>query len=738
MAGPDEFVNRRGRSRWDKLAAVVAMASLAAAGALAVMLAVRRVASYDLGYHLAYGDQLLDTGRIVQSNHFIWTPITQENVSGPQGLGPSCTYDAETKTYRFVNANWLSQAAMAAVNRHTGGMRGLWVMPIAMVAAIFAMIVFAMRRGGVGWHLIAAGVLLTAMTAYERFSLRPELFGYLVLVAQWVLLASPRFGWRAAAGVIALQVLAVNFHSYFLLGIAVSGAMLAGPLARWVWARAVTRADTGEPPGRLKWLAIAAGGCAVASLANPWLLRGALMPVRALLFIRAHDIAGTPPDAPGIHPWAAIGEFTSPFSRDFLPAAATYAYALVLALAAVAGLVALLRRRWAALLVLAGMTVISLRMRRNIAPAAMILVPLGLIVLSDAWGKLAGAVRHLRLADAVRVGRFALPAVTVVLSGWWMFSLITHRFYFAERRPWRFGAGVSKMLLPIDAADWIKAHRPAGRVFCGYDTSSNLLYLARPAVEEVPILTNTWAYPPAVMQWVLDCTGGRRDFDAVAYEHGINTVVLRSSRVTGPLMTALSESPRWAVVHVATTYAVFVRRAGPNADLARSAGIDRASFDRAAYVARAAGDDPLAAFALHNAGVTMLNLNWGNHAIEVWRECLRRRKEYPQAAGNLGWLLTVRGANSMILMQEHTAAGQPAQAQRRRADALYDWAEAKDILSRERRARPNDPGARARLEILLQHTEAFGRGTVLKPRGSEGWKTTFASGNLSAGQRPPG
>ena len=42
------------------------------------------------------------------------------------------------------------------------------------------------------------------------------------------------------------------------------------------------------------------------------------------------------------------------------------------------------------------------------------------------------------------------------------------------------------------------------------------------------------------------------------------------------------------------------------------------------------------------------------------------------------------------------------------------------------------------MEMLLQHTEAFARGVVLKPRGSEGWKTLFASGNLSAGPKPPG
>ena len=137
----------------------------------------------------------------------------------------------------------------------------------------------------------------------------------------------------------------------------------------------------------------------------------------------------------------------------------------------------------------------------------------------------------------------------------------------------------------------------------------------------------------------------------------------------------------------------------------------------------------------YNAGVTMLHLNWGNHAIDVWRECLRRRKAYPQATVNLGWLLTARGANSMILMQEHAAAGEQDQAQRRRDEGLSDWAEAKDILSR---AHPNDPAARAKLEMLLKHTEAFSRGVVLKPRDPEGWKTLFASGNLSAGQKPPG
>jgi hypothetical protein len=85
----------------------------------------------------------------------------------------------------------------------------------------------------------------------------------------------------------------------------------------------------------------------------------------------------------------------------------------------------------------------------------------------------------------------------VLLAAWFSLQVITNRFYRAEGI-WRFGAGFSRTELPLAAAELIAELPRDVRVFNNYDIGSNLMYLAgsggRP--REVPIHTNSWAFPP--------------------------------------------------------------------------------------------------------------------------------------------------------------------------------------------------------------------------------------------------
>ena len=120
-----------------------ALSGLAAVSALVmvVLMATRPLRSPDLGYHFAYGETFLETGRIVDHNDFLYTMP-----GAPQGgeVGPACWWDADGR-YRFPNANWLSQVVMAAVHRY-GGAVGMSLLQAALVAVIFAVMFVTMRR----------------------------------------------------------------------------------------------------------------------------------------------------------------------------------------------------------------------------------------------------------------------------------------------------------------------------------------------------------------------------------------------------------------------------------------------------------------------------------------------------------------------------------------------------------------------------------------------------------------
>ncbi|MDY7011286.1 MAG: hypothetical protein SVV80_11125 [Planctomycetota bacterium] len=725
----------------------VGIAATAGAMVLAVALSVRPIASYDVGYHLAYGDHFLKTGEIVQTNRFVYTRLDPKILSDPSELGPGCRYDNATDTYHFVNANWLSQVIMALAHK-AGGMSGLGILQTALIAAIFLVVVAAMRSGSAAWHWIAPAVVLTALGSYERFNIRPEVFGYLILVLQWwlvvgyegwhCLLASSvatsariskntgceqpvppakRMWWRAA-GVIGLQVLAVNLHSYFILGVAIVGAMFIASAGRWLWVRFVNRVAEAAPAGRLKWLGITLAGVVAACLVNPWFVRGAIMPIQTLLFMNRHNIAGGAYASSGGHPWAEIGEFFTPFAEGVRRTRVITAYYVVLCLAGIGGVVGVLRRRWGWVLILAGMTIVSTRMRRNIAPAAMIIVPMSVIILTDGWNALRERLRRGKRGGSGDPPRlkiaFAAAIITLAAAGLWTVSIMTNRFYFSERRLWRFGWGVSDITIPLESARWINTNRPAGRVFCDYGSSSNLMYYIQPEYE-VPVLTNTWAYPPYVMRWVSDCTKCKKscDFAKVVGEYGIETVVLRLAGDTSPLIGNLSKSPVWTVVHVGVSHVVFLRRNGANAELAKSLEITESDFDIYGFTKRIFVTDPLPAHSLHIAASLLDRMGWSSQAITVWRKCLRQGDNYYEAMNGLGRRLALRGTDKMLLMQKYYSQGKPVQGDQAKREGLNDWAEAEKLFKDALKIKPDYEDAVKNQRQLTRQKDAFVRGVIL-------------------------
>ncbi|MHC4295140.1 MAG: hypothetical protein ACYSTL_06105, partial [Planctomycetota bacterium] len=415
---------------------------------MAILLGIRPLSSPDIGYHLAYGEQFLETGCVVDTNEFIYT-LPAEGDERPEA-GPACWYD-ESGRYRFPNANWGSQVIFAAVHRWSGAV-GLCTLQAGLLAAIFLMMLLTMLRLGVPTSIAAGGVFLGAMTAYLRFNLRPELFGYLLLVAQFYLLTSKRPTWVIAASLVLLQVVFVNLHSYFLLGLGMTGAFLVDRALRLLWWKVVRR-QTGEQVSALRRDATILGAAllaqAVMCFVNPWGWRLAALPIQTMVFIHANDIAGSSP-AGQAHPWAWIGEFFGPFAGKFVEARATYSYCAVLVLAGLGTIAAMLRRRWAWLFVIGGMTLISLSMRRNIAPAAMLITPAAL-------GSCIGGVEFLKKLPNRLKTNLALITSSAVLAAalWFSFTVVTQRFYFAERSPTRFGVGIDRVWVPMDAAKWV-------------------------------------------------------------------------------------------------------------------------------------------------------------------------------------------------------------------------------------------------------------------------------------------
>ena len=716
-------------SRWPRR---LGMAAVAAAFALAVLLSVRHIAGFDIGYHLAYGEHFLQTGHIVQTNEFIYTRFSPTILADPDNLGPGNTYDPATNTYHFINANWLSQAVMALVYR-VDGVNGLIVLQAALVACLFALLLAVLRQAGVGWTPAAAAMLLTALVSYERFILRPELFGYVILLGQWLLLTRRPFALRQVIGVIALQLLAVNVHSYFLPSVALAVAMLADELLRAAWAKWVAgKPVAAERKTQAKWLGVAIAGMVVICLANPWTWRGAIFPIQTLQYLSRHHITGQEAPTGPVHPWAVIGELFSPFAPGVANTLATWAYYAMLGLAGVAAAAGLLRRRWGLLLALGGMLSVSLSLRRNMALSAIIVIPCAAAILLEACLWLAGwrAQRRARaLPKPNRSGQPPLPAMPLApawltiaaaavllaaglgLSAW----TVTNGLYFQERRSWRFDSGWSRMVVPVSAAKWINLHQPAGRIFADQESSSNLMFLTRPH-REMPVLTNTFAFPPYLMGIMLDLDNGRRDFDSMAAACDVQTVVLNNNNGKS-LLRHLADSKDWAVVDLDVAHVTFVRRSGPNAALADAGEIcpESLSLNMDRFVAKVASADPVPAFALHNAAMLLRQMGWDKPALDLWQRCIALRPDYAEPRNMLGMALAWRGTRTLLAMMDAYNAGRIDDGDKLKAQGQADWERARELFTQAMQLKSDYADARQNLSLLESQMADFRNGRVAVP-----------------------
>ena len=172
------------------------------------------------------------------------------------------------------------------------------------------------------------------------------------------------------------------------------------------------------------------------------------------------------------------------------------------------------------------------------------------------------------------------------------------------------------------AAQWISRHDPPGRLWTDYNSSSNAYYFTRPH-RDVPILTNTWAYPPRVMRRVLDCSIGRAPFARVVSEFGCRTVLLHMDSTSIPLARKLVADANWALVHLDALDVVFVRADGPTAELARRAALTPRTFDADAFERMLLAVDPAPSASMYLGGFTLAHLGWDTQAVEILGRAIR-------------------------------------------------------------------------------------------------------------------
>lgn len=592
--------------------------------ALIGVLAYRPITSLDLAGHLAYGQKMLQTGRIVQDDSFIYPRIDSVEAADDP-LVPGAYFDDQGR-YHFPNANWLGQVLLAWL-WGVGGWSAMNLTLIVLIAGIAAAQAVWVRRLGASWAWLPAVWLITAVVGHERFMLQPELFAFLCLLVQLCLLTG-RVGWRAVGAIVVVQLLAVNLHLYWVLGVFIVGAVAAEAVGRGAWTRfKLQRPLDAEPRSRLIRLSVCALLVAGAGMVHPAGPSNATVPARTWAFIHAQQADAAAPTTPTQlrnqlqqNPWGVIGELQPTFRAGWTRDRTLQALAGVLLAAAVGVWLFLQSRRWAWAAILAALSALGFTAWRAIAFPALFSAPLIALACQDAWRRRAQPdPRKARTqALAVRGAQWAGLVLVAALSLYWLGGVVTNRFYTDTGRFWRFGHGYAQLVMPVEACRWLDEHleqpQPA---FADLGISSAVVFFAD-TVTAAPTANNGWAITPRRMGDTLALSLGAAPIRLLD-QWRLDLAVLPAGR---PLARALLDDRQWALVRIEPAFVVFARRSKANATLIAAHKTSERSLDLDDFLQRCGAADPAPLTGLISGATLLQDLGWLTSAERVWRACV--------------------------------------------------------------------------------------------------------------------
>jgi hypothetical protein len=388
-------------------------------------------------------------------------------------------------------------------------------------------------------------LVLAAAASAIYWSARPQIVSFaLAAVFAYVLWL---YRWR---GINRLWVLAplmalwANAHGGFAIGFILVGLTLAGQAlslaGRWLNRRAAPDAGGQPAPGDLDgrglgWLIGIGAACALAAMVNP---AGPLM----LLYPFKTVSIGVLQDF--------IQEWQSPnfHLREAQPF-------LWLLFATVAVVIASRRRvNLTDLLLVGGVAYLGLVTWRNAALLAIVAPPLLTRHLVEGWEDLGARYpawgRRWRLSTAA-------PRGLALMVNWALLVMVALAALakVALALPPAVNQAQLARMLPMDAADFVRRTRPAGKMFNSYNFGAYLTWALYP---DYPVYVDgrTDLYNDAFLREYLEVTLGRPGYAATLEKYGVNLVLVESNSVLGD---RLSENPDWQKAYSDKVAAVYER-----------------------------------------------------------------------------------------------------------------------------------------------------------------------------------
>ena len=480
----------------DRLVAVVIFVGLFA-------MAARTPADTDMWWHLGAGRAIVTTGRIPYADAFSFT------VRGKP----------------WVDVYWLAQVGMYALYSLDGNVA------LAMLVAVLAVAAFAFvypqMEGGP--FLRALLIILAATATSVIWSPRPQMLSFALLALAGYIVYL--YKWRRTNRLwvlIPLFVLWGNVHGGYALGLMLIGSVIAGEVLNRLTGRAAA-------PEVMTWreigILIGVGTlCGLALLVNPYTLGTWALPFRT---IGIKTLQGL------IQEWASP-DFHNLYEQPMLW--------LLFGLLAAVGLSGR-GWDWSDLVVIVVFGYSAFLARRNIAPFALVAVP---VLARQAAPIVETILSRIRLLVSAR--QDLKPGLSSVLN--WLIVILVSLAALLKC-----GIALSPQMIdkaqqqtvPVRAVEWMKQNHAAGPIYNSYAWGGYLVW----ALPEEPVFVDgrTDVYDEFLPQYV-QVMFVRPGWQDVLDRHGVRLALTERDSL---LATMLATQPGWRPVYRDDQAAVFVR-----------------------------------------------------------------------------------------------------------------------------------------------------------------------------------
>lgn len=476
---------------------------------------------HDLGRHLQNGIALSETRDVLTTNYYSYT----------------------NAPYSFTNHHWLSGVVFFWIIQNVG-FTGLTVVKMIVLISAF-LLVFAVAVKKTNFWIATLVTVPALLMLKERVQIRPEMFSYLFTAIFLYVLAdlSRSVRTRLLYWLIPLQLLWVNMHSFFFVGI----LLVTGLLSEMILVHGREKGYRSE----IRMLMIVLFGVIVVSVVNPNGLQGGLYP---LLIFKNYSFAISENQRlfTVISPWLNVSVVTFLFMAVLTLFCSLY----------------LLRQRLLFYLFMSmGTMVASIFLIRSLPLFAL---TSQLVVSVCLWGVTKKAIARLQKNAPIRFRRVRVGLIGVLIVLLLSITIGLRPIEGALGPVQELGVGMAADTMA--SADFFRKQNLQGPIFNDYDIGSYLIYYLSPK-EKVFVDNRPEAYPahfftdvyvPMIQQETV--------WQNQEAKYGFRTIFFSQRDMlpgAGQFLMRRIQDPSWALVYADAYAVILVKRNEQNSEIIR-------------------------------------------------------------------------------------------------------------------------------------------------------------------------